>query len=168
MKRDDKNRIVHFDSDGYIIDTTYDDTPAMQVVAGKNISVWKFKSIIFRHPDGRTKTIEKRGFVVMEDQPAALLCSPFAPPPDDGGLGSMNHYHDGMKAAADPGDLKGKDDWISDHLGRVGAAWNAAKNALGGQGTANAAPVKFDPTHHTATPANTGKQRIALSAFVKK
>lgn len=86
---------------------------------------------------------------------------------DGGGLGDMDHYHDGLKKATDPSDMKGKFDWMNDHLSRVSAAWNAATNALAGHETKDARPQKFDPTKHSASPANTGKQRLALSAFNK-
>ena len=168
VKRDARNRIVHFDSDGYIIDAAYDDTPATQAIDGRSVPVWKFKSVTFRHPDGRVKTIENRGYIVVEpDKPAALLCSPAFLVDGDGGLGDMGHFREGMKAASDPSNLKDKRDWIDDHTARVIAAWNAANSALAGLSTKDASPQKFDPTHHTATPANTGKQRLALSAFGK-
>ncbi len=166
VKRDDKGRIVHFDSDGYIIDTTYDDTPAMQVINGQNTPVWKFKTVTFRHPDGRILTIMDQGYIVVEpDKPA--LCSANVSLGGDGGLDDGGHFRDGMKAATDPGNLKDQGKWIADNTTRVGAAWNAAINALAGRESKDASPKKFDPTPHTATPANTNQQRLALSAFGK-
>lgn len=174
VKRDDKGRITHFDCGGYLIDTTYDDTPATKDINGKNVPIWNFKSVTFRHPDGRTKTYENRGYVVVSDGKVAkeagsrhtgrMSSTCLA---DDGGLGDMDHYHDGLKKATDPSDMKGKFDWMSDHLSRVSAAWNAATNALAGQETKDARPKKFDPTKYAASPANTSKQRLALSAFSK-
>lgn len=165
VKRDDKNRIVHFDSDGHTIDVVYNDTPAMEVVKGKNVSVWKFKSVTFHDPDGHNAVIENRGYIVADTDPPAL-CSP-AVPGGDGGLDDFGHFKDGLKAATDPGNLKDQGKWIADDVGRTGSAWNAAINALAGRDTKDASPQKFDPTHHTASPANTGKQRLALSAFGK-
>jgi hypothetical protein len=107
VKRDEKGRIVRFDSDGYIIDARYDDMQAMQTIDGKSVPVWKFKSITYRHPDGRVKIIENRGYVVVEpDQPVSRLCSPFFLS-DDGGLGSLGHFKDGMKSVSKPTDLEG-------------------------------------------------------------
>lgn len=168
IKRDDKNRIVRFDSDGYVIETTYSNEPATILINGNNERVWNFKSVTFRHPDGRVKTIENKGYIIAEPIKEARLRRPrFTAFCDDGGLDDMGHYKNGLKTAVDPTDLKGQLKWIDDHLGRVGAAWNAAKNALAGQNTDDARPKKFDPTHFTATPANTSKQRLALSAYSK-
>lgn len=167
VKRDAVGRIVRFDSDGYIIETVYDETPAVRVIDGKSVSVWNFKSVTFRHPDGRVKTYQDRGYVVAETAKKGPAFCSGSSAPDDGDLGDMGHYNDGLKKATDPGDLKGKEEWIKDHMNRVGSAWNAASDSLGGSESTDPKPKKFDPTKFTATPANTGKQRLALSAYRK-
>ena len=168
VKRDDKNRVVRFDSDGYIIETTYDETPATKPIDGKDVPVWNFKSVTFRHPDGRVKTIEHKGYVVADPvKKAELFCTSEYLSDDSGGLDDNGHYHDGLKTLKDTSDHKDKLDWIIDHTNRASAAWNAASNALAGQDSKDARPKKFDPTRFAATPANTSCQRLGLSAFKK-
>jgi len=173
VTKDDKGRITRFDSDGRIIETTYADEPSTEFVDGKSVRVWKFKTVTFRHPDGRTHVITDKGFVVIGSAAELLSGSTdnrgrlAACALGDGGLDDMGHYSDGLKTAFNPTDKKGQLDWIGDHLGRVSAAWNAASAALSGNPTDDASPKKFDPSHHTATPANTGKQRLAMSGFKK-
>jgi hypothetical protein len=81
----------------------------------------------------------------------------------------MKHYNDGLKVATDPADAKGRLEWIQEHLNRVTSAWNAASDALSGNDDKEkcGGPKPFDPSKFPAGPANTAKQRLALSAFKK-
>ncbi len=166
---DDKRRVTRFAMGGYVIDTTYADAPATQTVNGASAKVWRFKTVTYRHPDGRTATIEDTGYVVA-DGPAPERDVPGGGVEivRDDSLGSMQHYKDGLKTASNPTDLKSKLKWIVDHQNRVDAAFGAASNALAGDEGGDPGPSKLDPSSHTATPANTSKQREALSAFKKK
>lgn len=170
LTRDAKGRITRFDSDGFIIDTTYDDTPTTETVDGKPTPVWRFKSVIFRHPDGRTHTIENAGFIVASARQIGVRVATAggAPLRLQGDLGDMGHYQNGLNKATNLGDLGGKTSWIADHLNRVGGAYDQANSALNGlEPPTDPKPRGFDPSSHTATPANTSKQRLALSGFKK-
>lgn len=176
---DAEGRITRFESDGRIIETAYDNTPATETVKGKSVPVWRFRSITFKHPDGRTHTIPNKGFVVAanDSSPSGIQIAgrgnlAFArtcPPPNS--LDDMEHYNDGLKAATDPEDAKGKLEWIQEHLNRVTSAWNAASDALSGNDSSDkekcGGPKPFTPSKFPASPANTSKQRLALSAFKK-
>ena len=167
ITKDDKGRITKFESDGRVIETSYDDMPGTETVAGKVEKVWRFKKVVFRHPDGRTHEIVGKGYVVAPPTLSNSSFYAFLSPQDDGSLGSIKHYEDGMSAATDPEDMKGKWEWIKDHLNRVSAAWDAASAALSGVTDADATPKKFDPSKWVSTPANTNKQRLASSSRKK-
>lgn len=177
---DDKNRITRFESDGRIIETEYDDTPATETVNGKSVPVWRFKSITYKHPNGQTHTIPNKGFVVATNDAAMggiqiagrgnLAFARPCPPPKS--LDDMEHYNDGLKAATDPEDAKGRWEWIKEHLSRVTSAWNSASDALNGNNDSDKKEKcgdkkPFTPSKFPASPANTSKQRLALSAFKK-
>lgn len=171
ITRDSLGRITRFDSDGYVIDTRYAGGPVPQTVDSR--PAWRFKEVTFRHPDGRSKTIRDRGHVfasftaggALVPQMAMLQVGYGGQP--NGDLGDFEHYEDGLEAATDPTDFEGRTEWLIEHFNRVKAAWQAASDALGGDtGEPSPGPerLRFDPTRHVATPANTSRQRLGLSA----
>ena len=175
ITRDALGRITRFDSGGYIIDTSYQPGETPQVVDGR--PAWRFSEVTFRHPDGRTHTIRDRGHVYL----AGVAGGPLSPrmamlavvlgDAPKGDLGDMQHYEDGLESATDPGDFKGRGEWIIEHLNRVKAAWLAAADALtGGNGDSPPGPEKrrLDPSRHVAAPANTNRQRLGLSPVLKQ
>jgi hypothetical protein len=172
LTKDAQGRITRFDSDGFIIDTTYADAKTNETVDGKSVPAWRFKTITFRHPDGRTHTVSNKGFVVAQGpgaQSGYQVASLSAVALRQGGdLGDMKHYEDGLEAAKDPSEFDDKIKWIQEHLDRVKNAWDSANRALRGDDVPpDPKPKKFDPSKHTATPANTGKQRLGMSGFKK-
>src|SRR5690606_26441851 len=168
--RDDLGRITRFDSDGYIIDTRYaaGDTPS--TVDGR--PAWRFTEVTFRHPDGRTRTFRDRGHVFASLPgggplvPQMAMLQVFLGGPPKGDLGDLEHYREGLESATDPGDFKGRGEWLLEHFNRVKAAWQAAADALRGntgEPPPDAAKRPFDPSRHVAAPANTARQRLGLS-----
>jgi hypothetical protein len=72
--------------------------------------------------------------------------------------------HDGMKAAMNPEDFKGKGKWIAKNVEHTTNWWNCASNVLaGGSCDDNNEPKKFNPEKDAGAPGNTGGQRIAPS-----
>lgn len=169
ITRDALGRITRFDSDGRVIETRYQAGDTPQMVDGR--PAWRFSEVVFRHPDGRSHAIRNRGHVFLHGagtgakvaMQGAAIGDPMSP---KGDLGDMEHYNEGLKSATDPGDFKGRGEWIREHLNRVTAAWQAAIDALAGlTGDTPPGPGKqqFDPSRHVAAPANTRKQRLGLS-----
>ncbi|WP_140909573.1 hypothetical protein [Cognatiluteimonas lumbrici] len=170
ITRDALGRITRFDSDGYIIDTRYaaGDTPS--TVDGR--PAWRFTEVTFRHPDGRTRTFRDRGHVFASLPgggplvPQMAMLQVFLGGPPKGDLGDLEHYREGLESATDPGDFKGRGEWLLEHFNRVKAAWQAAADALRGntgEPPPDAAKRPFDPSRHVAAPANTARQRLGLS-----
>jgi hypothetical protein len=80
-------------------------------------------------------------------------------------MGSQKNFQDGMKAATNPQDLKGKGGWIAQNVGSTALAFGNAISALAG--FSSGGNHDMDPSGHVSTPANTAKQRLAMSAFSK-
>lgn len=174
ITRDELGRISRFDSGGYVIDTSYQPGDTPQVVDGR--PAWRFSEVTFRHPDGRTHTIRDRGHVYLAGgaggplSPHMAMLAVVLGDAPKGDLGDMQHYEDGLESATDPGDFKGRGEWILEHLNRVKAAWQAAADALTGKNgdPPGAEKRALDPSRHVATPANTNRQRLGLSPVLQQ
>ena len=81
-------------------------------------------------------------------------------------MGSVKNLQDGLKVALNPVDFKGKRDWIDKNTANTTTAFAAAAAALAGQETDDSS-ASFDAAGNVSTPANTSKQRLALSSFSK-
>ncbi|MBC7807203.1 MAG: hypothetical protein H7145_13765, partial [Akkermansiaceae bacterium] len=101
---DAEGRITRFESDGRIIETAYDNTPATGTIDSKSVPIWKFKSVVFKNPDGQTYTVPNKGFIVAGSDTGVrrmqvagrgnLAFARPCPPPDS--LDDMKHYNDGL------------------------------------------------------------------------
>jgi len=75
-------------------------------------------------------------------------------------LTDLKHYEDGLKAASNLTDLRGKGEWIGNHLSMLQRAYAYVICALQGK----CATGEFDPSGKVATPADTHQQRLGQSA----
>ncbi len=81
-------------------------------------------------------------------------------------LVDIDRYNDGIQKATNIKDIKGRGDWIRDHLNIVVDAWIYCSDKIAGlldRGRGDETP-EVDLTDGVAVPGNTSRQRIGLSS----